>query len=169
MSTASRRRSRAKPRYIGCRQSRYASVTAHEAEVSNKRSPGCVSSSGLDLGAPARDIDRLTREYDEQIAAMDAELARRRRAAFIPGAPHDEPPPSSRARVRTLLLDAGPTCGRSRPQANVGTIATNRDLAIPRSGGAIEDNGATLHSVPQTRRSRPARSIHRGSSRSPPI
>jgi hypothetical protein len=33
------------------------------------------------------DVDRLEHEYDEQIKAMDEELARRRRAAFIPGDP----------------------------------------------------------------------------------
>jgi hypothetical protein len=45
----------------------------------------------------SRDVDRLEREYDEQIAAMDRELERRRRAAFIPGDPADESPPSSRS------------------------------------------------------------------------
>jgi hypothetical protein len=34
--------------------------------------------------ADGREVDRLAREYDEQIAAMDEELVRRRRAAFIP-------------------------------------------------------------------------------------
>jgi hypothetical protein len=34
-------------------------------------------------------VDRLKREYDEQINAMHEELARRRRAAFIPGDPRD--------------------------------------------------------------------------------
>jgi hypothetical protein len=29
-------------------------------------------------------MERLAHEYDEQIAAMDEELARKRRAAFIP-------------------------------------------------------------------------------------
>jgi predicted nucleic acid-binding protein len=39
-------------------------------------------------GSPATadaDIARVAREYDEQIAAMDEELARKRRVAFIPG------------------------------------------------------------------------------------
>jgi hypothetical protein len=38
----------------------------------------------------AREIERLAREYDEQIAAMDEELERKRRGAFIPGDPRDE-------------------------------------------------------------------------------
>lgn len=42
------------------------------------------------------EIDRLAREYDEQIAIMDQELARKRRAAFIPGEWEDDGPPSSR-------------------------------------------------------------------------
>jgi DNA-binding transcriptional MerR regulator len=46
------------------------------------------------VGAPAseeaKEIDRLSREYDEQIAAMDEELAQKRRSAFIPGDPRDE-------------------------------------------------------------------------------
>jgi DNA-binding transcriptional MerR regulator len=37
----------------------------------------------------AHEMDRLAREYDEQIAAMDEELARKRRAAFIPGDPRE--------------------------------------------------------------------------------
>jgi hypothetical protein len=37
----------------------------------------------------AREMDRLAREYDEQIAAMDEELALKRRGAFIPGDPRD--------------------------------------------------------------------------------
>lgn len=37
----------------------------------------------------ARDIDRISREYDEQIAAMDEQFARRRRASsFIAGDDH---------------------------------------------------------------------------------
>jgi hypothetical protein len=43
-----------------------------------------------------QEIDRLAREYDEQIAIMDQELARKRRAAFIPGEWDDEGPPSSK-------------------------------------------------------------------------
>ncbi len=39
--------------------------------------------------ADAREVDRIAREYDEQIAAMDEELSRKRRAAFIPGDPRD--------------------------------------------------------------------------------
>lgn len=44
-----------------------------------------------------REMDRIAREYDEQIAVMDAELVRKRRSVFIP-AEHrdDEAPPSSR-------------------------------------------------------------------------
>jgi len=44
------------------------------------------------------EIKRISSEYDEQIAAMDRDLARRRRAAFIPGdaSQDDDPPPSSR-------------------------------------------------------------------------
>jgi hypothetical protein len=37
-----------------------------------------------------REMDRLEREYDEQIAAMDLDLARRRRAAFLPGDASDD-------------------------------------------------------------------------------
>ncbi len=50
----------------------------------------------------AKEMERLAREYDEQIAAMDAELTRKRRAVFIPGdsgdddAPPSSGPPSSR-------------------------------------------------------------------------
>jgi hypothetical protein len=40
--------------------------------------------------AEAKEMERLAREYDEQIAAMDEELARKRRGAFIPGDPRDE-------------------------------------------------------------------------------
>jgi DNA-binding transcriptional MerR regulator len=43
-------------------------------------------------GSPATadaDIARVAREYDEQIAAMDEELARKRRVAFIPGDPRN--------------------------------------------------------------------------------
>jgi hypothetical protein len=50
-----------------------------------------------------RELERLTHEYDEQIAAMDENLARKRRAAFLPGdasddderpeEKDDEPPP----------------------------------------------------------------------------
>ncbi|HEY1693089.1 MAG TPA: helix-turn-helix domain-containing protein [Polyangiaceae bacterium] len=52
-------------------------------------------------GAPRIDegsaeVARIAHEYDEQIAAMDRELARRRRAAFIPGDGDDDAPPSSR-------------------------------------------------------------------------
>lgn len=44
-----------------------------------------------------REIDRLSREYDEQIKAMDEALVRKRRAVFIPaGDARDEAPPSSR-------------------------------------------------------------------------
>jgi hypothetical protein len=32
-----------------------------------------------------RELERLTHEYDEQIAAMDENLARKRRAVFLPG------------------------------------------------------------------------------------
>lgn len=51
-------------------------------------------------GAPriekgASELERISHEYDEQIAAMDQELARKRGAAFIPGE-DDEAPPSSR-------------------------------------------------------------------------
>jgi hypothetical protein len=35
------------------------------------------------------EVERIWREYDEQIAAMDEELARKRRGAFIPGDPGD--------------------------------------------------------------------------------
>ena len=43
-----------------------------------------------------REMDRLAREYDEQIAAMDEELVRKRRAVFIPGETFDDDaPPSS--------------------------------------------------------------------------
>lgn len=44
-------------------------------------------------GADAGEVERLEREYDEQIKAMDEELARKRRGAFIPGDPHDEKKP----------------------------------------------------------------------------
>jgi len=44
----------------------------------------------------AKEIERLAREYDEQIAAMDEELVRKRRVAFIAGDPRDDPAPSSR-------------------------------------------------------------------------
>src|SRR5580704_10880512 len=54
-------------------------------------------------GAPhvdegSAEVERIAHEYDEQIAAMDRELDRRRRAAFIPGDPSDnsDGPPSSR-------------------------------------------------------------------------
>jgi DNA-binding transcriptional MerR regulator len=51
-------------------------------------------------GAPrvetSEDVARIAHEYDEQIAAMDDELARRRRAAFIPGDAEDGPPSSRR-------------------------------------------------------------------------
>jgi hypothetical protein len=52
-------------------------------------------------GAPriekgASEVERIAHEYDEQIAAMDRELARKRGAAFIPGEDDNEPPPSSR-------------------------------------------------------------------------
>jgi hypothetical protein len=57
----------------------------------------------------AREVDRLTREYDEQIAAMDEELALKRRAAFIPGDPRDESPPSSRSRTATPATATGPS------------------------------------------------------------
>jgi hypothetical protein len=44
----------------------------------------------------AREMERLSHEYDEQIAAMDEELARKR-IVFIPGDAHDDDsPPSSR-------------------------------------------------------------------------
>lgn len=47
--------------------------------------------------AEAREVERLSREYDEQIKAMDEELARKRRAVFIPSPDsHDDAPPSSR-------------------------------------------------------------------------
>jgi hypothetical protein len=46
--------------------------------------------------AEAREMERLSREYDEQIAAMDQDLARRRRAAFIPTDDPSARPPSSR-------------------------------------------------------------------------
>jgi excisionase family DNA binding protein len=47
------------------------------------------------VGSPAndaeeREVDRISREYDEQIAAMDEELVRKRRAAFIPGDPRKD-------------------------------------------------------------------------------
>jgi excisionase family DNA binding protein len=56
----------------------------------------------IGVGAPTtdqdtREMERLAREYDEQIAAMDEELARRRRAVFIPDDPPDDAPPSSRS------------------------------------------------------------------------
>jgi hypothetical protein len=38
----------------------------------------------------AKELDRLAREYDEHIAAMDEELARKWRSAFIPGDPRDD-------------------------------------------------------------------------------
>jgi excisionase family DNA binding protein len=42
-------------------------------------------------------IERIAREYDEQIKAMDEDLIRRRRAVFIPSTDvHDDAPPSSR-------------------------------------------------------------------------
>lgn len=50
----------------------------------------------------ALEIERLSREYDEKIAAQDKELARKRRATFIRGdedkddAEDDEPPKSRR-------------------------------------------------------------------------
>jgi excisionase family DNA binding protein len=44
-----------------------------------------------------REIERIAREYDEQIKAMDEDLIRRRRAVFIPSTDvHDDAPPSSR-------------------------------------------------------------------------
>lgn len=47
--------------------------------------------------AETKELERLAREYDEQIAAMDEDLARRRRAVFLPGEPRDDDaPPSSR-------------------------------------------------------------------------
>jgi excisionase family DNA binding protein len=49
-----------------------------------------------DTDDETREMERLAREYDEQIAAMDEELARKRRAVFIPADPHDDSPPSSR-------------------------------------------------------------------------
>ena len=48
------------------------------------------------IEAEAKEMERLAREYDEQIAAMDEELARKRRAVFIPADAHDDAPPSSR-------------------------------------------------------------------------
>jgi hypothetical protein len=49
-------------------------------------------------GAPradaSEDVARISHEYDEQIAAMDRDLARRRRAAFLPGEEEDAPPSS---------------------------------------------------------------------------
>jgi hypothetical protein len=54
----------------------------------------------LGAGSPvdeeAREMDRLAREYDEQIAAMDEAIERKRRAVFIPSDAQDETPPSSR-------------------------------------------------------------------------
>jgi len=47
----------------------------------------------------AREMERLAREYDEQIAAMDEELARKRRGAFIPGDPRDASPGNSRRKT----------------------------------------------------------------------
>jgi len=50
----------------------------------------------MGAGTPAeaeeqgREVERIAREYDEQIKAMDEELARKRRGAFIPGDPHDD-------------------------------------------------------------------------------
>ena len=49
--------------------------------------------------AEAKEMDRLAREYDEQIAAMDEELARKRRGAFIPGDPRDASPGPSRRKT----------------------------------------------------------------------
>ena len=56
----------------------------------------------IGVGAPTtdhdtREMERLAREYDEQIAAMDEELDRRRRAVFLPEDPPDDAPPSSRS------------------------------------------------------------------------
>ncbi len=57
----------------------------------------CKAGAGSSEGAAdAQEVDRIQREYDEQIAAMDEELARKRRGAFIPGDPRDKAATSSR-------------------------------------------------------------------------
>jgi hypothetical protein len=48
----------------------------------------------MTLGEAKEDVARISHEYDEQIAAMDRDLARRRRAAFLPGDEEDSPPSS---------------------------------------------------------------------------
>jgi hypothetical protein len=52
---------------------------------------------GSSNGSDSEEFARLSREYEEQIAAMDDELARKRRVTFIPSqAPEDASPDSSR-------------------------------------------------------------------------
>jgi excisionase family DNA binding protein len=56
-----------------------------------------VGAAGSGSDAEAKEIDRLAREYDEQIAAMDEELVRKRRGVFIAGDSDDsngKAPPS---------------------------------------------------------------------------
>jgi hypothetical protein len=49
----------------------------------------------------AREMERLAREYDEQIAAMDEELARKRRGEFIPGDAIDDEAKKRRKKTGT--------------------------------------------------------------------